>query len=119
MRRRGAAQAESRPVGGEWFLGSILLLPPIAYVIGGWDFPGFGPPFMITFLYGPGSNHSTIGLVLLLVGKILCPLAAAALGAREGVRRRSAAGRRIGWSLGLAGSILLLVNLATRQPVVP
>ena len=94
-------------------IGLAALIPPTAYVIGGWKQPGFGPPFMITYLYGPGSHHTTIGLVLLALAKIICPLVAiiAALGLlRRGHRHLQAS------LLLVAGLVLLLINLATRQP---
>jgi len=100
-----------------WLLGWLCLVPPLVYVIGGFRQPGFGPPFMITFLYGPGSNHSTIGLFLLLFGKILFPLTAAVAGGwllARGTPKKAAA-----WCLLVAGVLLLLLNLATRQPQFP
>lgn len=97
-----------------WVWGCLALLPPLAYVVGGWREPGFGAPFMIAFLYGPGSDHSTVGLLLLLFGKVLCPLAAVGLGLA--LARQRPARRRTAVVLAAAGSLLLILNLATRQP---
>jgi len=92
--------------------GILALFPAVLYAAGTALSTGYGRPFMITFLYGPGSNHTTIGLLLLLFGKILCPLAASVIGLRL-VRRGD---RLVGWILLLAGLGLLLLGLATRQP---
>ena len=92
--------------------GILALFPPVLYAAGTALSTGYGRPFMITFLYGPGSNHTTIGLLLLLFGKILCPIAAAVIGAR--LLRRGE--RLVGWTLFVAGLGLLLLGLATRQP---
>ena len=68
--------------------------------------------YAILALFAPGSNHTTIGLLLLLFGKILCPLAAMAIG----LRLLGRGARLEGWILLAAGLGLLALGLATRQP---
>ena len=94
-------------------LGFLALMPALAYAVGTAASTGYGPPFAIAYLYGPTSSHTTIGLALLFFGKILCPLAAAAIGV-AGLRRGRS--RAVAWTLIVAGVALLVLGLATRMP---
>jgi len=70
-----------------------------------------GRPFMLSFLYGPDSNHSTVGLLLLTLGLIVSPLLALGVAWRLGRRRRSLA-----LALGVLALLLLAAGLTAQQP---
>lgn len=94
-------------------VGLVALIPPLVYVIGTWNHPGHGRPFMFSNLWGPDSSHSTVGLILIFTGMIFSPMMAAGLGVWLAQQKGSAG---IGWFLFVVGLGLLVINLMTRQP---
>jgi len=95
------------PPRGLLVAGPLALLPPTAYALAS----EHGRPFMLGFLFGPDSNHSLVGLVLLAVCLVACPVFAFAAGWR--LRRGR---RRLALGLMLAALALLTAGLTTRQP---
>jgi len=89
-------------------LGIVALVPPSFYAA----VTDHGPPFMMSSLFGPNSNHSVIGLVILFVALILCPLAAMGLGLELWRSRRQLSGTL----LILSGLVLLIASLTITQP---
>lgn len=95
-----------------WTVTLLLLVPPLVYTVAGFSTTGFGQPFMLSYLYGPDSSHTTIGLLILLFAKAVCPVAAAVLGIAL-----AKGGSRVGGVVIIVVAVgLLMLNLATRQP---
>ena len=94
-------------------VGLLALVLPTLYVVGIWNHPGHGPPYMFSNLWGPESSHTTVGLFLVFTGMIFSPMIAAGLGIW--LMRRSGSAI-FGWFLFVAGLGLLVINLLTRQP---
>lgn len=90
----------------------LLLVPPFVWVLGMGMAQGFGPPYMMRQLFGPGHDHSLVGLVLILGSLFVCPVLAIIAGAR--LVRDGRAG--IGTVLIAFALLLALAGLAVRQP---